>query len=298
MTHRIAILDLPEGLRTGFALSCDILAIANRAADHLGSHPAAFEPIVLRPDQPLPDGLACVILPGMGSATYEEVAQILASEHGQWAVETLRQAHDQGVHIGTSCAGVFVAASAGVLDGKVATTSWFLEGELAARYPAITVHGECVLVESGTCLTGGAAMAHADMMLAVVERLAGATVADLCASYLLLDRRQTQRPYVVLMALIRHDPQLMQAYTWVRDHIAEPFYIADVAASAALGPRTLARRLQRTCGLTPIQFVQRIRVDMARTLMAQGMSAEAAATEVGYADATALRRVLRQHGRH
>ncbi len=296
LTHTIAILELPEGLRTGFALSLDILDVANRATQNL-SQASIFESVVLRPGQALPAQASVVVLPGMGSATYEEVERVLTSEHGQWAIDVMRTARQREVQIVTSCAGVFVAAAAGALDGQVATTSWFLKGELAARYPAITVQGECVLVDGGMCMTGGAAMAHADVMLALVERLAGGVVADLCASYLLLDRRQTQRPYMVLMALIQHDPQLVRAHDWVRQHVAASFYVSDVAAQAGLGPRTLARRLGRVCGMTPIQFIQRIRVDAARELIQSGMSVEAAAAEVGYGDATALRRVLRRHVR-
>ena len=209
-------------------------------------------------------------------------------------VETIKLAHDQGLYIATSCAGVWAAAAAGVLQGKVATTSWFLAAELAARHPEVAVEADCVLVESGSILTGGAAFAHADVMLAFVERFAGQAVADLCAKYLLLDRRRSQRPYLVLSALIQGDPQLTKAAEWVRRHISERFGVDEVAAVAGLGTRTFARRLKRTCGLSPIQFIQRIRMDVARQLLDRGLSYEAAAAEVGYSDATALRRVFRR----
>jgi transcriptional regulator GlxA family with amidase domain len=40
----------------------------------------------------------------------------------------------------------------------------------------------------------------------------------------------------------------------------------ELAEAVALAPRTFARRMAATCGLTPIQFVQRIRVETARYL--------------------------------
>ena len=297
-THRLGIIALGSGLRSGLAVSQDVLDVANRAALALDptAHPP-FEALVLHPGDALPPGLAGVILPGMGCADGAELDAVLDSDEGRWAVALLRAAGAAGLRIATSCAGVFVAAAAGVLDGRTATTSWFLEAELTARHPAIEVNAECVLIESGLCLTGGAALAHADVMLAVVERLAGPPLADLCARYLLLDRRRSQRPYMILSALVAGDPQLVRAERWIRAHLAEPFYVADVAAAVGLGARTFARRLQRTCGLSPIRFIQRIRVDVAGELIAAGLSVEAAAPRVGYGDATALRRVLRKHGR-
>ena len=182
-----------------------------------------------------------------------------------------------------------------MLDGRSATTSWFLAPELAARYPLVRVAPDRVLVESGPCLTGGAALAHADVMLALVERVAGPMIADHCASYLLLDRRQSQRPYLVLRALVASDPRLTRAEAWVREHIEERFSVDRLATAVGLGERTFARLLRKTCGLSPIAFVQRIRVDAARELLEHGASVESVAPRVGYGDATALRRVFRRH---
>jgi len=291
----VAVLNLPDGLRTGYSLSLDVLDVANRAARGL-QRPPPFHPIELAPGKRLPRNLAAIVLPGMGCATAGEVDRTLAADHGRWAVKTLRAARKAGVYVATSCAGVFVAAAAGVLEGGSATTSWFLEAELAARHPDVDVKAECVLVESGSVLTGGAAFAHADVMLALVDRMAGAAIADLCASYLLLDRRQSQRPYMVLSALIQGDAQLVRAEAWVRERIADPFSVGEVASAVGLGTRTFARRLQKTCGLSPIQFVQRVRMDVARALIEQGASVEAAAAEVGYSDASTLRRLLRRNG--
>jgi len=293
-THAIAVLALPDGMKSGFALSCDILDAANRAAESMAL-PQRFETLTLRAPHQIPDGLSAVVLPGMGCPTFEDVATILATRSGRWAARILRAASASDIYIATSCAGVFVAAEAGVLDGHAATTSWFLEAELAVRYPQIRVCAEHILVESGRCLTGGAALAHAEVMLAVVEKFAGAVVADVCARYLLLDRRRSQRPYIMLAAFIQDDPQLVHAEAWIREHIDEPFSVGDVAAAVGLGARTFSRRLKRACGLTPIHFIQRLRLDVARTLINQGASVDEAAPRVGYSDGTALRRVFRLH---
>src|SRR6476660_9298851 len=50
---------------------------------------------------------------------------------------------------------------------------------------------------------------------------------------------------------------------WVRDNIARDFAIQELAEAVALAPRTFARRVPATCGVSPIQFVQQIRLETA-----------------------------------
>jgi transcriptional regulator GlxA family with amidase domain len=280
----------------GLAISRDVLFAANRAAKATARVPP-FQECIVEPGQALPPDAAAVVIPGLGCITYDEVGQALASPSGRWAIETTRVAAARQVHVATSCTGVFIAAEAGVLDGCTATTAWFIAPALAEHYPHVRVEASCVLVQTAACTTGGAAMAHADVMLALVDRMAGPELADLCASYLLLDRRQSQRPYMVLRALIQNDPQLVRALEWVQENIQSPMRVADVARAAGLSARTLSRRLRATCGLSPVLFIQRVRVDRAMQLLTQGASMESASERVGYSDASALRRVLRKHGR-
>lgn len=294
--RRIAIVETPDALGTARALSYDVLEVANRAAAAL-DRPTPFRVLPLQPGAARPRGLTALVIPGTGAATWPEVEAQLTSPTGRWLVQTITRAHAAGVHVATSCSGVFFAAAAGVLDGRRATTSWFLAPALAARHPRVQVDADRVLVESGACLTGGAALAHAEVMLALVERWASPTVASRTASYLLLDRRRSQRPYMMLSALAAADVRLTRAERWVRDHLSRRFSIATLATQVGMGERSFARLVERLCQLSPIGFVQRIRVDAARVLLERGLSFDAVAPQVGYSDASALRRVFRKHAR-
>jgi transcriptional regulator GlxA family with amidase domain len=292
----VAVLDVPDALRSAFALSLDVLETANRVA-RSASRPAPFEVLILRPGQRLPIDADAVVLPGTGAVTWNEMVKQLESKTGRWIVRMFSRAHAAGMQVATSCAGVAFAATAGILDGRRATTSWFLVPDLASRHPRIRIDAERIVVESGRCITGGAALAHADVMLTLVDRLAGPRVASLVASYLLLERKRSQGPFFVLQVLTDSEPRLRRAEAWVRAHVAERFAIADVASAVGLGERTFSRLVVRVCGMSPIKFVQRIRVDVARVLLEHGSSFDEVAPRVGYTDATALRRVFRQHGR-
>jgi transcriptional regulator GlxA family with amidase domain len=290
---RAAVLELPGMRATGIAISQDMLESANRACLALG-RAQPFDIVVLRPGDPVPEVLDLLAAPGMGCVTAAELDSALGRVASPWSMRVLGAAVDAHAWVATSCSSVFLLAQTGALDGGRATTSWFLAAELAARHPAITVEPDNIVVRHDRNITGAASLAHVDVMLTAIEMLAGPDVADLCARYQLIDRRTSQRPYMMLTVLIGDDADLTNAHDWIVKNLQEPFTVADVASAAGLHPRTLARRLQRTTGLSPQAFVQCIRVDAALTMMRSGAIVEAAARRVGYADASSLRRAIRR----
>jgi transcriptional regulator GlxA family with amidase domain len=73
----------------------------------------------------------------------------------------------------------------------------------------------------------------------------------------------------------------------------------DLAAAAGMSPRTFARRLHRTTGLSPIRFVQRLRMEAALELIeTTRLPIDEVARRVGYAEPSTLRRVLRRDAGH
>jgi transcriptional regulator GlxA family with amidase domain len=99
--------------------------------------------------------------------------------------------------------------------------------------------------------------------------------------------------------LASQDPKIAKAEKWARDNIARDFPIEELAKAVALAPRTFARRVAVTCGLTPIQFVQRIRLETARWLLeTTRLPVDEIARKVGYAEASTLRRLIRRDTKH
>jgi transcriptional regulator GlxA family with amidase domain len=131
-------------------------------------------------------------------------------------------------------------------------------------------------------------------MLAVVRRFAGPDVAAMCARYLLLDVRRSQQPYVAIAALALGDAQLARADAWIRSQVGRTFALDELAAAVGSTPWTLARRFQRVCGMSPSRYVQQVRAEEARRRLAEGARFEEAAYAVGFADPSALRRLLRR----
>ena len=84
------------------------------------------------------------------------------------------------------CTGAFLLASAGLLDGRRATTHWAYCAALAARYPAVTVEPDPIFVRDGNVATSAGVTAGMDLALALVEEDLGRDVALEAARRLVL----------------------------------------------------------------------------------------------------------------
>src|SRR5215210_9461800 len=96
-------------------------------------------------------------------------------------LDAFREAHSRGATIISHCTGAFVLAAAGLLDGKRVTTHWKYAGELAARFPSVTVDPSVLYVDNGQVLTGAGTAAGVDTLLHLLRPEWGASAANALA---------------------------------------------------------------------------------------------------------------------
>ena len=196
--------------------------------------------------------------------------------------------------IGAACTATFVLAESGLLDGRAATTTWWLAPLFRRRYPQIALDESRMLVNAGNLSTAGAALAHLDLALAVLRRHSPA-LAALTARYLLVDARPSQAAFVIPDHLAHADPMVERFERWARQRLARGFSLADAAHSVGTSERTLARRLSAVLGKSPLSYFQDLRVEHAvHLLRTSSDSVERIAAQIGYADGVTLRTLLRR----
>jgi transcriptional regulator GlxA family with amidase domain len=245
------------------------------------------------PVAPLPARADLVIVPALACKFPGTIVAALQRPDVTALVDTV-QRYAKRTRIAAACTGTFVLGKAGILDGRRATTTWWLGPTFRQQFPAVELEEGEMVVHDDRVITAGAALAHVDLALAVI-RERSPDLAATVARYLLLDARPSQAPFVVPSQVAHDDETVKRFERWIRNHLKEPFELAKAARAVGASERTLQRRVRAVLGKPPIGFVQDLRLERAIHLMrATKDSVDDIATSVGYEDGSTLRTLLRR----
>lgn len=196
----------------------------------------------------------------------------------------LRAAAPKARRFGSVCTGAFVLAAAGLLDGKRVATHWASCERLARTFPAVEVDADSLYVVDGKVWTSAGVTTGIDMALALVEADLGAALANLIARHFVLYARRPgyQSQFSpLLQAQTRADAPFAALIDWMQENLDRPLDVPALAARAGLSERSFYRKFTEATGKTPAHFVEGLRLDAARTLLAQGLPIKSIAGKVG-----------------
>ncbi|SNR83138.1 GlxA family transcriptional regulator [Actinoplanes regularis] len=207
-------------------------------------------------------------------------------------LDALRTAAFRGTRIVSICGGAFALAAAGLLDGLRATTHWQLAPVLAREYPKVTVDGRVLFVDEGQVLTSAGVAAGIDLCLHLVRRDHGVQASNAIARVLVAApyRSGGQSQYVPRTIPEPLGDVFAVTREWALRHLEEPLTVDVLARHAGVSARTFGRRFVQDTGYTPMQWVLRARVDLARELLERsGLGIDQIAARVGVGTGANLR---------
>jgi len=203
----------------------------------------------------------------------------------------LRRVAPKAKRYGSVCTGAFVLAAAGLLDGKRVATHWASCARLAERHPALSVDADALYVVDGKVWTSAGVTTGIDMALALVEADLGAATANLIARHFVLYARRPgyQSQFSpLLQAQSEAEAPFARLVEWMQTHLDRPLDVPTLARRAGLTERSFYRKFTEATGKTPAQFVERLRLDAARALLAKDMPLKAIAGKVGLGSSARL----------
>ncbi|MEW6501797.1 MAG: helix-turn-helix domain-containing protein [Thermodesulfobacteriota bacterium] len=212
-------------------------------------------------------------------------------------VAWLRRQHGHGCVLASACAGIFVLAPTGLLDGRAATTHWLLAEGCQRAFPAIRLQPERLLVDEGDIVTAGGISAWMDLTLALIGRFFGGAIAVSLGKYFLLDVGSRQQSCFSSFAPIldHRDGAVLAVQHRLEREFAKPLSLAEMAAWVHLSPRTLQRRFRAATGDSPLGYLQRLRLGKAQERLENTqLPLEEIVVEVGYGDLSSFRRLFRR----
>ncbi|MCE8016621.1 helix-turn-helix domain-containing protein [Halomonas sp. MCCC 1A17488] len=208
--------------------------------------------------------------------------------------------HARGAVLCSACSGVFLLAETGLFDGQEATVHFGYAEAFMSDYPAVSTHPERVLVIAGQheeLVSSGASMSWHDLALYLIARYAGATMAqEVARAFALQWHQDGLTPYLVFAAKTDHgDGEIQRAQQWLGEHFALARPVEAMIERSSLAERTFKRRFASATGLTPIAYVQRLRIeDAKRRLERTEASVEEISWRVGYEDSAFFRRLFKR----
>jgi len=197
------------------------------------------------------------------------------------------------------CTGIYALAASGLLDGRRATTHWRHAADVARRYPNVRLEADALFVRDGRFHTSAGVTAGIDLSLALIEDDIGHRAAMAVARQLVvhLCRAGGQEQYSEPLRLQSEgsSERFAELVVWMRDHLASDLSVEALAERVCLSPRHFARRFKRAYGMTPGDFVERLRLDAGRQrLIGGGRGVGEIADAVGFASADVFRRAFQR----
>lgn len=215
-------------------------------------------------------------------------------------VEWASRMHEQGALLCSACSGIFLLAETGRFDDRDVTVHYDYASHLRVARPEVRVHPERALLVTGTrdeLVTSGASTTWHDLVLYLTGRFAGAALAQETARMFALQWHQDGlAPYMVFEGKTGHgDAVVADAQDWLRDHYSVAAPVEQLVVRSGLAERTFKRRFTEATGVSPLAYVQRLRIEEAKRRLEQTEdSVEAVGWHVGYEDPAFFRRLFKR----
>lgn len=198
--------------------------------------------------------------------------------------------------VASVCTGAFLLAAGGLLDGYRATTHWAMAESFRQRFPQVRLDIGQLLTHDGPRFCSGGALAGIDLCLHLVQLHGGDWLARQVAGVLVVDYgRGLQSRFVPRLPVPQEqDPPIARLQRWLEQHHARTVTLDDMAGQLHFSPRTLLRRFKEATGLTPNEYLQRVRISAAEALLASGRQpVEQVALQVGYENRAAFAKLFK-----
>ena len=200
--------------------------------------------------------------------------------------------------IASVCSGTFFLAAAGVLDGRKAATHWSEVEALKRFRPAVLVDADAIHIEDGGIWTSAGVTAGMDLALAMIEadlgRKAALAVARRHVVFRIRPGGQSQFS-AELVAQSADNGRLQKLAEKIIAHPRADWRADVLAAEAGVSRRSLSRLFRAGLNVSPADFVERVRTDLARRrLLETSDNVETIAVACGFGS---LRRMDRAFAR-
>lgn len=230
------------------------------------------------------------------SFTSEGLPQHAASNHEY--IPWLRQQYMNGANIASFCTGAFLLAATGLLDNKPATTHIQAEYVFAKVFPSVIMATDAVMTEQDRIFTSGGATNSFHLLVRLVELFCNRDIAVDIAKLFSVDMDRTKQKYFGTFTPPENhqDDLVKQVQQGIKNKFRDVNSIEELITDIPASRRNLVRRFKLVTGITPIEYLQKTRVEAAKQLLERSrQSVLEVMLESGYSDFKSFRLIFKKN---
>ncbi|HEY4286651.1 MAG TPA: helix-turn-helix domain-containing protein [Puia sp.] len=212
-------------------------------------------------------------------------------------IEWMKAQYKNDAEIASICTGAFLLAATGLLEGKTCSTHWHAESDFRRLFPNVDLHIDKLLVTGQGIYTNGGAFSFLNLVLLLVEKYFDKQTAIYCSKVFQIDfDRASQSLFAIFQPQKNHGDELVcKAQTYMEENLGEKISFEKLASKLAVSRRNFDRRFIKATGNTPVEYLQRVKVEVAKSILEKGRkSIFEVMDEVGYTDDRAFREVFKK----
>ena len=234
-----------------------------------------------------------IVIPGLVGDLEEQIQ--LNYPFVDW-IKNQRIQHN--AEVASLCRGAFLLAETGLMNGKSCATHWLTHDKFKQMFPKVELLPEKVINEDNGIYSSGGAYSFLNLLLYLIEKYYGRETAIWCSKVSEIEfDRVNQNQFIVFNGQKEHaDADIKGIQEYMEKHYASRISVEDLAEKIATSSRNFVRRFKKATHNTPIEYIQRLRVENAKKkLESTTMSIMQVMVNSGYNDDKTFRTLFKRY---
>lgn len=193
----------------------------------------------------------------------------LAVKKNRPLVDWITYQYKNGAEVASICTGAFLLAASGLLGGKTCSTHWSAANTFRTRFPEVKLQPDTLITDESGIYTNGGAYSFLNLVLYLVEKYYDRQTAIYCSKVFQIEMdRQSQSAFIIFKGQRSHgDEMVLQAQNYIESKLHEKISFEALSSQLAIGRRNFDRRFIKATGNTPVEYMQRVKIEAAKRLL-------------------------------
>ncbi len=232
-----------------------------------------------------------IVIPSLNHNYREALA------NNQELIPWIEKQYKEGAEVASICTGAFLLASSGLLDGKSCSTHWSAAENFRNLFPKVNLQTDQLITDEHGIYTNGGAYSFLNLIIYLIEKYFDRETAIFCSKVFQIEPdRKSQSTFAIFRGQKQHNDEIIkEVQTYMEENLQEKISMEELSSKFSVGRRNFDRRFIKATGNTPIEYVQRVKIESAKkALEISRKTVNEIMYEVGYSDVKAFREVFRK----